>query len=148
MEFSKKYSMPPVLVTLLFNRGFDSEEKIRDFFSKSLKNIHNPGMLIDSEKAAERIISALQKKEKIAVYGDYDVDGITSTALMYDFLESLGGDVTYYIPDRLKEGYGVNIIAINKLIKNGVKLVVTVDCGITAVGEVEFAKLQGTDFVI
>jgi len=148
LEFSKKYSLSPIIATLLFNRGLDSEEKVRSFFSKSIKDVHNPKLLIDADAAADRIISAVNNKEKIAVYGDYDVDGIISTALMYDFLKGLGADVMYYIPDRMDEGYGINIMAVNKLSKMGVKLMVTVDCGITAVGEVEFAKLQGMEIVI
>ena len=104
--------------------------------------------MLDMDKAAERIKKAVENKEKIVIYGDYDVDGITSTALLYDFLSSLGADVIYYIPDRKDEGYGINIMAVNKLMKEGMKLLITVDCGITAIGEVEFAKLQKVDVVI
>ncbi len=148
LEFSKSTSFSPLVSTLLFNRGIFNENSAKEFFSKSVRGVHNPSELIDADAAADRIISAVSNKEKIAVYGDYDVDGITSTALMCDFLKSLGADVVYYIPDRADEGYGVNILAVNKLKKSGVKLIITVDCGITSVGEVEFAKLSGVDFVI
>lgn len=147
-EFAGENSIPPVIATLLFNRGIKTTEKMCAFFSRSAKDIHNPLSLNDCEKAAERIIAAIKNKEKIAVYGDYDVDGITSTALLYDFLKQMEADVSYYIPNRVSEGYGMNIVAVNKLIKNGVKLLITVDCGITAVGEVEFSNLQKTDVII
>ncbi|MCC8169155.1 MAG: single-stranded-DNA-specific exonuclease RecJ, partial [Oscillospiraceae bacterium] len=94
------------------------------------------------------IIQAIDGGEKIVIYGDYDVDGITSTALMYEFLKWRGANVSYYIPDRMDEGYGINIMAVNKLFKQGTKLLITVDCGITAIGEVEFANLQGMDVII
>lgn len=113
-----------------------------------MADIINPMLMLDMDKAVERITNAIQSNEKIAVYGDYDVDGITSTALLYKFLLSLGADVEYYIPDRKGEGYGINIMAVNKLFKQGIKLMITVDCGITAIGEVEFAKLQGMDVII
>ncbi len=148
IEFSKKNSVPPVISMLLFNRGIDTVEKMQQYFSKSVRAIHNPKILNDCEIAAERIIAAVNNNEKIAVYGDYDVDGITSTALIYDFLKSIGADAQYYIPDRITEGYGMNIIAVNKLIKKGVKLIITVDCGVTAVGEIEFAVLQKTEVIV
>lgn len=144
---SQKYHIPQVISTILLNRGID-EENIPAFLKKSMADIVNPKLMLDMDKATERIRSAIANKEKIAVYGDYDVDGITSTALLYEFLHSLGADVQYYIPDRKGEGYGINIMAVNKLFKQGIKLMITVDCGITAIGEVEFAKLQGMDVII
>jgi single-stranded-DNA-specific exonuclease len=116
--------------------------------AKSKKDVRNPLSMLDMDKAADRIVKAIENKEKTVIYGDYDVDGITSTALLYEFLQSIGADVIYYIPDRKDEGYGINIMAVNKLIKQGMKLLITVDCGITAIGEVEFAKLQRMDVII
>ena len=107
-----------------------------------MKDIINPFDMLDMDKAADRIKEAIEKHEKIVIYGDYDVDGITSTTLLYDFLSEQGADVSYYIPDRKDEGYGINIMAVNRLLKQGAKLLITVDCGITAIGEVEFASLS------
>lgn len=146
-NISQEYRIPCVISTILLNRGIERGE-ISSFLKKSMSDIVNPELMLDMDKAAERINSAVRNKEKIAVYGDYDVDGITSTALLYEFLSSIGADVEYYIPDRKGEGYGINIMAVNKLFKQGIKLMITVDCGITAIGEVEFAKLQGMDVII
>ena len=143
----RELHIPPVFVTILMNRGIEREDMLA-FLQKSMKNVVNPMLMTDMEQAAERIQAALEQHEKIVIYGDYDVDGITSTALLYDFLTALGADAEYYIPDRKGEGYGINIMAVNKLIKRGVKLMITVDCGITAIGEVEFAALQGMDVII
>ncbi|MBR0366152.1 MAG: single-stranded-DNA-specific exonuclease RecJ [Clostridia bacterium] len=140
-------NVPYIISNLLLNRGI-AETDFAAFLSKTKKTIKNPMDMLDMEKAADRIVSALENNERIVIYGDYDVDGITSTALLYDFLESRGADVEYYIPDRRDEGYGINIMAVNKLIRSGAKLLITVDCGITAIGEVEFAKLQGMDVII
>lgn len=144
---AEENNVPPMIASVLLNRGIAPSD-FASFLSKSKRNIKNPMTMLDMDKAAERIKTAVENKEKMVIYGDYDVDGITSTALMYDFLSSLGADVIYYIPDRKDEGYGINIMAVNKLIKEGMKLLITVDCGITAIGEVEFAKLQGMDVVI
>lgn len=146
-KMSEENHIPRVISTILLNRGIESEE-VMPYLKKSMADIINPSLMRDMDKAVERIEKAIKNKEKIAVYGDYDVDGITSTALLYDFLESLGANVIYYIPDRKGEGYGINIMAVNKLFKQGIKLVITVDCGITAIGEVEFARLQGMDIII
>ncbi|MBQ3124204.1 MAG: single-stranded-DNA-specific exonuclease RecJ [Clostridia bacterium] len=144
---AEKNGIPQLLATILLNRGIVSED-FKTFLSKSKKGILNPMTMLDMDKAVARIKSAVETGEKIAIYGDYDVDGITSTALLFGFLKTLGADVQYYIPDRKDEGYGINIMAVNKLIKEGVKLLITVDCGITAIGEIEFAKLQGMDVVV
>ncbi len=146
-ETAQKHHISRTIATILLNRGIKDEE-ISAHLKKSMSGIINPTLMLDMDKAVERINTAIQKNEKIAVYGDYDVDGITSTALLYEFLSSLDADVEYYIPDRKGEGYGINIMAVNKLVKKHIKLMITVDCGITAIGEVEFAKLQGMDVII
>lgn len=145
---SNKYNIHPIISTILLNRNLHTEKQIQTYRLKSMKYIHNPLNLKDVEKAVEVIKKHISENNRITVYGDYDVDGITSTALMYMFLKELGADVDYYIPDRFDEGYGINIPAINKLIKNGTKLIITVDCGITAVAETSFAKLKKIDIVI
>lgn len=147
MRISKKYSIPPIITTILLNRSIP-EEDIKSYFAKSMKDVINPMEMKDMDKAVERVLSALEKNEPIVVYGDYDVDGITSVSLLYDFLRSLGANVEYYIPERSGEGYGINIRAVNKMIKKGIKLLISVDCGITALGETSFAKLQGMDVII
>ncbi len=146
--FSKEYNIPPVIATILFNRGVKDGVSARLFMQKPLSGVHNPFLLPDMEKAADRIVDAIKNGERIVVYGDYDVDGITSTVLLYSFLKEEGADVGYYIPDRASEGYGINIMAINRIAREGAKLMITVDCGITSVGEVEFARTQKLDVII
>lgn len=147
-EFSTEYRLPPVITTVLFNRGIQDGKSMTAFFKKGLDSVHSPMDMNDMPKACDRIAQALENGEKIVVYGDYDVDGITSTVLLYKFLKESGADVDYYIPDRMNEGYGINIMAINRISKSGAKLMITVDCGITAVGEVEFARTQKLDVII
>ena len=147
-EFSKKYKISYVMSTVLLNRGIETEEQVRGYISKSLEFINNPKLLPDIEAAVERIITAIENKEKIVIYGDYDVDGVTSTSLLYSFLKDNGADVEYFIPDRIKDGYGLNILAVNRLSKKGTKLIITVDCGISSFGEVELAKAQKMDVII
>ena len=147
-DFSKKFNIGYVFSTVLLNRGINTEENLKKYISKSLEFVHNPNLLPDIEKACERIIKAISSKEKITIYGDYDVDGITSVSLLYSFLKNNGADVDFYIPERFSEGYGLNIKAINKISKSGTKLLITVDCGITSVGEVELAKAQKMDVII
>ena len=148
LSAAKRLNISPVIVTLLYNRGITSDSEIQSFLSKSMQAVHNPFLLPDMDKATDRILLALEEKQKICIYGDYDVDGITATVLLYKYLLSHGADVSYYIPDREEEGYGINIKAINKISKTGCKLLITVDCGITATGETELAKAQGMDVII
>jgi single-stranded-DNA-specific exonuclease len=148
MELAEAMSLPRVISSLLLNRGISEKEQVKSFLSKSMRAIRHPSGLPDMDKAVSRLRKAIDGGEKIMVYGDYDVDGMTSGAMVYSFLKSLGADVSYYIPERASEGYGLNIVAVNKFIKQGVKLVVTVDCGITAVGEADFASLSGLDMII
>jgi len=147
-RISGDFGVPPIIASVLINRGITSADDIKMFLGKSLSNVHHPFLLKDAQKAAQRIKTAIDNGEKIVVYGDYDVDGITSTAIIYMFLSSQGATVDYYIPNRADEGYGINILALQKLRKSGASLLITVDCGITAVGEVEFAKTIGLDIVI
>lgn len=147
-EFSQKNSISYVMSTVLLNRGIKTREQIMQYIGKSLEGIHNPMLLPDIEKACRRIIQAIESKEKIVIYGDYDVDGVTSTSLLYSFLKENGADVKYFIPDRIRDGYGLNIKAINKISKLGTRLLITVDCGITSVGEVELAKAQRMEVIV
>lgn len=144
---ARQHKIPYIIANVLLNRGIE-ESDFESFITKSKRGVRNPMSMLDMDKAVKRIKEAVDNKEKIVIYGDYDVDGITSTALVYEFLSALGADVIYYIPDRKDEGYGINIMAVNKLIKKGMNLLITVDCGITAIGEVEFARLQKMDVII
>lgn len=132
---------------VLAARGFDGDSA-KEFLSVSPSCFHDPFLLNDMQKAVDTVKSALERNKKIAVYGDYDTDGITSSYIMYDFLKSLGADITYYIPDREGEGYGVSTVGIDRLSAQGVSLIITVDTGITAVEETEYAKKLGITLVI
>ncbi len=144
-KISNKYNISKCLAKLLKSREV---EDIDMYLNGTLKDLRDPFLLKDMQKIVDRIKLAINKKEKICIYGDYDVDGITSITIMYKFLSDLGLDVTYYLPDRLQEGYGVNNEALDKIKKEGVSLVITVDCGITAIDEVEYAKSLGLDIAI
>lgn len=146
--FSKELGISPLLAALLLNRGIRTEAEACGYLGKRLKNIHDPFLLPDMQPAVDRILTALDQKEKIVVYGDYDADGVTSTALLVHFLRSVGADVDFYIPDRMTEGYGIHILALKKIFRMKAKLMISVDCGITAVGEVELAKSMGMDVII
>jgi single-stranded-DNA-specific exonuclease len=137
-----------VSATVLVNRGITTPAAAMRFFHGALADLSNPLELPDMERGAARICRALQSGEKILVYGDYDVDGITGTALLTDVLRSLGGQVEYYIPDRLEEGYGLNIQALTRAMEAGNTLIISVDCGISSVDEAAFAAQNGLDLVI
>lgn len=147
-DISNKYRISPVIARILVNRGIESEEDIKSYLGKSISGVHHPFLLKDSQKAAERIKNAIASQEKIVIYGDYDVDGITATSILYKFLSEQGAKVDFYIPNRSDEGYGINMLALRKISVSGASLLITVDCGITAVGEVEFAKTLGLDVII
>ena len=147
-SFSKSCKIDYVFATVLLNRGIDNADSLAKYIKKPLSAVNNPMLLPDIQNAADRIIKAISEKERIVIYGDYDVDGITATALLYKFLKEVGADVGYYIPDRLSDGYGMNIMSINKLAKQGTKLLITVDCGISSIGETELAKALKTDVII
>lgn len=133
---------------ILFNRGIKTIEEARDFLAADPKDLLDPYSFKQMDQAVERIAAALRNGQKITVYGDYDVDGITATALLVEFLRSLGGEVDYYIPNRFTDGYGVNSDAIKAIAANGTNLIITVDTGITAINETEEAKALGMDIII
>ena len=137
----------PLSAMVLSARGIGTETQAKDYLSCDAKLL-DPYLLTDMDKAAERVRLAMARGEKIAVFGDYDVDGITATCLLTSYLRRRGADVVSYIPGRLEEGYGLNPIAIDQLHKEGVKLIITVDCGITAVEEAQLCKERGIDLVI
>ena len=140
--------MAPLCAMVLAARGVEGPEEARRILASGPDQFHNPFLLKDMDKAAARVLRAVEGGETIAVYGDYDVDGITATCLLTEALTLLGGKVVSYIPDRTEEGYGLNPGAVDRLAAQGVTLIVTVDCGITAVVEVEYARSLGVDAVI
>lgn len=144
----ERAGMPPLCAAVLCARGLDTMEKAGEFLAHGPALLHDPFLLRDMDRAAARISQALDEGQTIAVFGDYDVDGITSTCLLTEFLRERGGRVVSYIPDRIEEGYGLNSDAIAQLREQGVQLIVTVDCGITAVDEVDCARSLGLDVVI
>ena len=148
IEIAEGLGISRILATLLINRGYDTVDGVRAFLGKSTEILHDPFLMNDMEKGAERILKAIENKERISVYGDYDVDGVTSVSILYLYLEGLGADVNYYIPNRKGEGYGVSEQAIRKLCEKGTRLIITVDTGVTALNEVEIAKSLGIDTVI
>lgn len=144
----ERAGLPPLCAAVLCARGVDTAPAASAFLAHGPDLLHDPFLLQDMEKAVERISRAIREQETVAVYGDYDVDGITATCLLTQFLRTLGAQVVSYIPDRTEEGYGLNNNAIDALARQGVTLIVTVDCGITAAQEVEYARALGVDVVI
>ena len=140
--------LSPLCAVMLSARGLDGPDKAAQFLSCGPERFHDPFLLKDMDKAVARIRRAIDGHELICVYGDYDVDGITSTCLLTEAIASLGGEVVSYIPDRTEEGYGLNPSAVSHWAEQGVKLIVTVDCGITAANEVEFARSLGVEVVV
>jgi single-stranded-DNA-specific exonuclease len=138
----------PVLCQLLVQRGITTYEAAKAFFRPSLEQLHNPLLMLDMDKAVERLERAIATDEKIMLYGDYDVDGTTSVALMFEFLEKRVKHLDYYIPDRYKEGYGVSFASIEYAKTNGITLVIAMDCGIKAVEQVALATTYSIDFII
>jgi single-stranded-DNA-specific exonuclease len=136
------------LATLLIQRGIRTYDEAKAFFRPSLNDLHDPFLMTDMDKAVERLSEAIEKKQKILVYGDYDVDGTTAVSLVYSFIRKLHKEVDFYVPDRYKEGYGVSYDAIEYAALNGYNLIIALDCGIKAVDKVEFAKGRSIDFII
>ena len=147
-EKLERAGVPSLLAAILSARGVVEPEQARKLLTPGEEPLADPMGMRDMDRAVRRIQRALQEKEMIAVYGDYDVDGITSTCLLTDCLRRMGGRVIPYIPDRLEEGYGLNQEAVSALAGQGVALIITVDCGITAVREVEFARALGVEVVV
>ena len=147
-EISQKYHLNKLLSTILANRNIIDEKDIKQFLSPTRKDFHDPFLIHDMEKAVERIIKAIEKQEKVTIYGDYDVDGITSITVLKSYLSDRGLEVETYIPNRLNEGYGLNKEAIEKIHNNGCQLMITVDCGISGIEEIEYANSLGIETIV
>lgn len=146
-DIAETHSLDPFTALILTSRGITEYEDVEEFFDSDFA-FCDSYLIRDMDRAVQRIQKAIDGFEKICVYGDYDADGVTSTALMYSYLRSVGADVTYYIPDRITEGYGMNTDAVRKIADSGARLIVTVDNGISSADEVDFAKSLGVDVVI
>ncbi len=144
----EKEKINPVLCKLLLERGITSAAEAKRFFRPQLSELHDPFLMKDMSIAVERLNQAMGKKERILVYGDYDVDGTTAVALVYKFLQQFYSNIDYYIPDRYNEGYGVSVKGVDYAYETGVKLIIVLDCGIKAVEEIAYAKEKGIDFII
>ena len=147
-ELAEKLSISPVLAMLLIRRGITTESAAKRFFRPQLADLINPFLMKDMDLAVDRLNDAMGRKERILVYGDYDVDGCTAVALVYKFLRQFYSNIDYYIPDRYDEGYGVSRKGINYARETGVKLIIILDCGIKAIEEIAYAKQLGIDFII
>lgn len=147
-EIKSKYKVNQLLATILANRNILEEEDIRLFLNPTRNDFYNPFLITDMDIAVNRIIKAIENKENITIYGDYDVDGITSITVLKSFLNDIGVEADTYIPNRLIEGYGLNKEAIDKISKKGCNLMITVDCGISAIEEIEYANSLGIETII
>lgn len=147
-ELGEKLSISPILALILIRRGITTESAAKRFFRPQLADLINPFLMKDMDAAVDRLNDAMGRKERILVYGDYDVDGCTSVALVYKFLRQYYSNIDYYIPDRYEEGYGVSKKGIDFAKETSVKLIIILDCGIKAIEEITYAKEQGIDFII
>ena len=147
-ELADKLAISPVICQLLVKRGITTEKEANKFFKPNLNDLHDPFLMPDMDKAVKRLNRALGEREKILVYGDYDVDGTTAVSLVYKFLRPYTSLLDYYIPDRYDEGYGISYKGIDYAADTDVKLIISLDCGIKAIEKIEYAKQKGIDFII
>ena len=147
-EIVRKFDVPELLATVLVNRGIVDDEEIRVFLNPTRSDFHDPYLMPDMEIAVERIIKAINNQEKVIIYGDYDVDGITSITVLKKFLKTCGLEVDYYIPNRLSEGYGLNKTAIDYIKEKEYTLIITVDCGISGIEEIKYANSLGIETIV
>lgn len=147
-QLAQKLAQPPALAKLLLQRGIEETSTARSFFQPRLADLHDPFLMKDMHRAVERINAAIARKEKIMIYGDYDVDGTSSVALLYSFLRAHYQSLITYIPDRYKEGYGVSITGIDHALQEGCQLVICLDCGIKALEQISYAADHGLHFIV
>ena len=147
-RLAEELDISPILCRLLVARGITSVADAKQFFRPRLSNLHNPFLMNDMDIAVKRLNKALGRKERILVYGDYDVDGTTAVALVYKFLQQYSSNIDYYIPDRKEDGYGISKRGVDYAHTTGVKLIIVLDCGIKAIDEIAYAKSLGIDFIV
>ncbi len=147
-KLQQDLQLDEVLCRLLVNRGISSFETAREFFRPELAHLHDPFLMKDMEQAILRIEKAIAKGEKILIYGDYDVDGTTAVALVYQFFKAIHSEIDFYIPDRYAEGYGISFKGIDFAEANGFSLIIALDCGIKSIDKVAYAQDKGIDFII
>ena len=147
-KLANELSISPILAQLLVQRDIFTFEDARSFFRPDLSDLHSPFLMADMQNAVDRLTIAMQKNEKILVYGDYDVDGTTSVSLVYKFLKQFYSNIDFYIPDRYTEGYGISVQGIDFAAANDFKLIIALDCGIKAIEKVKYASEKGVDFII
>ena len=147
-KIANEHNISELLSAILVNRNITDKKDIDVFLNPTRKDFHNPYLMPDMEQAVDRILMAIDKKEKVIIYGDYDVDGITSITVIKKFLKERGLDVGYYIPNRLDEGYGLNKEAIEKIANEGYTLIITVDCGISGIEEIKYAYEKGMEVIV
>jgi single-stranded-DNA-specific exonuclease len=147
-ELARRFANVAPISELLVQRGIRSIDEAEKFFHPSLRDLHDPFLMPDMDKAVDRLNRAMGSKQKIMVYGDYDVDGTTAVALVYRYLQNFYSEIEYYIPTRYDEGYGISIATIDEAAERGVKLIIILDCGIKAIDEIKYAAEKGIDFII
>lgn len=148
MNHKANIEINPVVLKLLKQRGYESQSEIEEFLASKPKKTYDPFLLLNMVEGVDLVLSAIENEERICIYGDYDADGVTSTSLMLEFLSHLTNNLSYYIPSRFDEGYGLNKAAIKKIYDAGVKLVISVDCGSVSREEVEYGETLGLEFLI
>ncbi|HOO90746.1 MAG TPA: single-stranded-DNA-specific exonuclease RecJ, partial [Syntrophales bacterium] len=145
---STELGINPIISQILINRGITTPDEAKKFLFPSLEQLHNPFLMQDMDRGVDRIIQGIFRNEKIIIYGDYDADGITSTAILVKFLRDIHGNTTYYIPGRVEEGYGLSRAAIDQFKNDGIDLIITVDCGISNHEEIAYAVSSGIDVIV
>ena len=145
-SLAKALNVSAPIASMLIHRGIDTFDKAKDFFRPSAEHLHDPFLMKDMDKAVDRLTKAIRNNEKILIYGDYDVDGTTSVALVYGFLKKIHAPIFYYIPDRYKEGYGVSMQAMHWAKERKIDLIISLDCGIKANAPIQLAQEMGIDF--
>ncbi|MDD4223733.1 MAG: single-stranded-DNA-specific exonuclease RecJ [Candidatus Cloacimonetes bacterium] len=147
-ELTTRMKCPRLVAELLFRKGLKTPEQIEDFFQPRLEHQHDPFLFPDMEKAVGRILAAIDRGEKITIYGDYDVDGTTATTLLYLGLQRLGADIGFYIPHRMIDGYGLSLGSLDQIQESGTKLIISVDCGVNALEEIEAINARGMEIIV
>jgi single-stranded-DNA-specific exonuclease len=145
---SKEFGIHPIIAQILVNRGIEDLEAVRHYLYPSLNDLHSPFLMKDMKKGVSRLLKAIHDQEEIIIYGDYDADGITSVVILFKFIREITPHVNYYIPDRVQEGYGLKIPAIDKFKNNNIKLIITVDCGISDLEQIAYAQSLGIDTIV